>query len=80
MARKPAQPPEPQKPNLLISRAKAEELIKKQIEKLVNLASSNTNLEQAKTTLEQLGNYNKELLGRIFDNDVIANEYNRAIY
>jgi len=80
MARKIKQPPEPQKPSLVIPREEAKDLIKKQIEKLSNLLTDNINLEQAKATLEQLAKYNKELLSRIFDNDVIAKEYGHALF
>ena len=79
MARKIAQPPEPQKPNLVVTRAEAESQIKKQLEKLENLLANCSDLDQAKTKLDQLAKYNKELLGRILDNDVIANEYDEHI-
>jgi hypothetical protein len=38
-----------------------------------------SDLEQAKATLDELVSYNKELLNRIFDNDVIADEYEGAV-
>jgi hypothetical protein len=73
-------PPEPQKPRLVITRSEADAQIRKQIEKLTELLTNSLDYEQAKTTIDQYAEYNKELLGRIFDNDVIAGEYNEAIY
>jgi hypothetical protein len=79
MTKKATPPSEPKKPSLLIARTQAEAQIKKQIDKLTGLLAGNTNLKQAETTLDQLAKYNEELLGRIFDNDVIAREYRHAM-
>lgn len=79
MAKKTTPPSEPKKPSLLVARTEAEAQIKKQIGKLAGLLAGNTNLEQAETALDQLAKYNEELLGRIFNNDVIAREYRHAM-
>jgi len=80
MTKKPIQPTEPQKPSLVITRAEADIQIKKQIEKLTELLANSSDYEQAKAMIDQYAEYNKELLGRMFDNDAIASEYNAAIY
>jgi predicted nucleotide-binding protein len=78
MAKKTTKPSEPKKPSLLIPRSEANVQIKQQIEKLTKLLTE-SDIEHARTKLDQYADYNKELLGRMFDNGVIAREYRGAI-
>jgi hypothetical protein len=83
MARGKTTPPkEPQQPSLVVPRAEAADQITKQIAKgkeIKNFAiSKRQDLEQAWTQHTKWTKYNAELLGRLFDNDSIAREYNRS--
>jgi hypothetical protein len=78
MAKKTTPLAEPQKPSLVIARSKADAQIKEQIEKLKKLLAE-SNIEQARTTLDKYADYNKELLGQMFDNDAIPREYRGVI-
>jgi hypothetical protein len=75
-------PKELQQPSLVVPRAEAADQITKQIERgkeIKNFAiSKRQDVEQAWTQHTKWTKYNSELLGRLFDNDSIAREYNRS--
>jgi predicted nucleotide-binding protein len=75
------QPQEHKLPSLAVPRSEAKRRINEQIEKLKPVLKNfgdSGDVEQARAQLDQWAKYNMELLKRLFDSNVIANEYSYA--